>query len=318
MNAFELVKQNVKIEDYAAYLGMHVVRRGNVLTTKEHDSLVIRPDRNLYYRNATQRGGSIIDFVMEFTEHDTPSKAVAHLLDLYGMSETDRPKSSPAGTEYTDPAPKARAEIQLPERAENFRRLYGYLSGTRRISPAVIGHMIKHGYLYQDRRNNCVFVGRDSDGKVCYGMLRSTYSEGTFKGDLPGCDYDKGMLVSHGADTLVVTEAAIDAMSYMDLTASEGGNYKDRDYLILGSSTKWKALRYRLETGSYGKVILALDNDDAGRLGIEKMKDLLRELDFPGEVVTEVPRNNDWNDDLREQKEHDGIGPERTMHRLTT
>ena len=317
MNAFELVKQNVKIEDYAAYLGMHVIRRGNVLTTREHDSLIIRPDRNLYFRNSTQRGGSIIDFVMEFTEYDTPSKAVAHLLDFSGLSETERPNAPRNRPEQEKPVQQAKPEIQLPERAEDFRRLYGYLSGTRGISPAVIGHMIKHGYLYQDMRNNCVFVGKDRNGKVCYGMLRSTYSEGTFKGDLPGCDYDKGMLVSHGADTLVVTEAAIDAMSYMDLTNRAGGDFKDNDYLILGSSTKWKALRYRMDTGSYRKVILALDNDDAGRLGNEKMKELLQEMGFTGEVITDIPGNNDWNDDLREPKEKDSICPEKTGCALT-
>ena len=72
-----------------------------------------------------------------------------------------------------------------------------------------------------------------------------------------------------------------------------------------------------METGSYRKVVLALDNDDAGRLGNEKMKELLQEMGFTGEVITDIPVNNDWNDDLRELKEKDSICPEKTGRALT-
>ena len=312
MNAFDLVKQNVKIEDYAAHLGMTVVRRGNTLTTKEHDSIVIRPEKNMYYRNSTQRGGSIIDFVMEFTDHDTPSKAVAHLLEFGNLTEQEKKlrspgrKTQPARTEKKE---KTAGEIVLPEHASDNRRVYAYLSKTRGISAEIISYMIKHNYLYQDTRNNCVFVGYDSEGSRSYGMLRSTYSEGTFKGDLRNCDYEKCMLVDTGADTLVVTEAAIDAMSYMDIIKQAGGNFRDNSYLILGSSTKWKALEYRLSRHEYTKVILALDNDAAGRLGNEKMAAFLKELGFGGDIVTDIPKNNDWNDDLRELKDLSSVKP---------
>ena len=311
---FDRVKEQVKIEDYAQYLGMHVVKRGNVLTTREHDSLIIRPEKGMYYRNSTQRGGSIIDFVMEFTEHDTPSKAVRHLLEFAGLTAGENTKAAAQPKAEKKEEPEAKQKITLPQHAENNRRVYGYLNKTRGISAGIIGHMIKHGYLYQDVRNNCVFVGRDREGEVCYGMLRSTYSNGTFKGDLKGCDYDKGMLVSHDANTLVVTEAAIDAMSYMELMNMDGRDYRENDYLILGSTTKWKALEYRIQTGQFSKVILALDNDDAGRLGNAKLAELLKELSFTGDVITDTPKGKDWNDDLKEIRSLTGIGPMQNLH----
>ena len=41
------------------------------------------------------------------------------------------------------------------------RQVYAYLSQTRQISADVINEFVKRKMLYQDVRNNCVFVSRN-------------------------------------------------------------------------------------------------------------------------------------------------------------
>ncbi|MDR1321669.1 MAG: DUF3991 domain-containing protein, partial [Gracilibacteraceae bacterium] len=65
------------------------------------------------------------------------------------------------GAYITPPAmaKKAKAELVLPERAPNVRRVYWYLCSGRGIEPEIVSKLIKEKKLYQEAgRGNCVFV----------------------------------------------------------------------------------------------------------------------------------------------------------------
>ena len=64
------IKSDVSIIEYAQILGFTPVRVGKKYTLKEHNSVIIDPEENFFWRNAYKGDphwcGSIIDFVCHF------------------------------------------------------------------------------------------------------------------------------------------------------------------------------------------------------------------------------------------------------------
>lgn len=74
----------------------------------------------------------------------------------------------------------------LPEANRCGTAMVSYLQG-RGIDADIISRCIGLGLLYENRHyKNCVFVGRDPEGKVWYASLRGT--RGEFRLDLEGSD----------------------------------------------------------------------------------------------------------------------------------
>ena len=72
---YRMIKEQVKIVDYASRMGFTVIRKGRYFSLKEHDSVIIDPEKNCFWRNSKLgngnsigKGGSIIDFLLEFTD----------------------------------------------------------------------------------------------------------------------------------------------------------------------------------------------------------------------------------------------------------
>lgn len=72
---YRMIKEQVKIVDYAPRMGFTVIRKGRYFSLKEHDSVIIDPGKNCFWRNSKLgngnsigKGGSIIDFLLEFTD----------------------------------------------------------------------------------------------------------------------------------------------------------------------------------------------------------------------------------------------------------
>lgn len=107
----------------------------------------------------------------------------------------------------------------LPPAWQNARRVYGYLV-KRGIAPRVIESFLRAGLLYEDSlHHNCVFVGRDKDGKAVFAAKRGTYDrpgEKGFKGDVAGSDKTVAFSLpcDLAADWVAVFEAPIDLMSF--------------------------------------------------------------------------------------------------------
>ena len=61
---YEEIKRQVRIEDFAErYFGFSIVRKGKYLSLKEHDSVIIDPSRNCFWRNSKQGRGDLSEKV---------------------------------------------------------------------------------------------------------------------------------------------------------------------------------------------------------------------------------------------------------------
>ena len=296
---YRMLKERIDIRDYAGYLGYTVVRKGRYYSLKEHDSVRIDPDKNCFWRNSRQgqggafgRGGSVIDFVMEFTGADKKQA----LLALEGYAG-ETMGSSWKGRGMPRPAREARPEkLQLPERAPDMRRVFAYLVKTRKIRAGIVQELVRKEQLYQDKNGNCVFVSY-RDGVPVFACRRGTSTENPFYGDVRGCDYEYCFFISHGAGRLYITESVIDALSVMTLRE----NYKEWDYLALAGGGKWNAIQSHM--AGIREVWIGTDQDDMGLAAAKKIAAWVGIHAPEVMIVFDLPEKKDWNQVLTEGEE---------------
>lgn len=77
MSICNSIKEEVKITDFAAYLGFTVIKKGKYFSLKEHDSVIIDIRKNCYWQNSMPgkgksigHGGSVIDFAINVGNMD--------------------------------------------------------------------------------------------------------------------------------------------------------------------------------------------------------------------------------------------------------
>ena len=296
----------VPITDYATRSGFTLVRKGKYFSLKEHDSVIIDVEKNCFWRNSRfskgykDGAGSIIDFAIEFNGATDAREAMRTIAGLYGIEG-----EKVSNVRYEKPFVPQRernfekkvGEIELPEKDNNNRRVYGYLLKTRGIEHSVIKYFLGKKMLYQDKRGNCVF----HTGTV-FGCLRGTDTNYRFVGDLEGCDYNECFFFrgSNEAKTLIVAESVIDIMSIMSHFCREHKKYTDYCYLALAGTTKLQSVFYHLEQETKnGKpldtVMVATDNDEAGEKAWGIINEELTEKGLKC-VRFASPKGKDWND----------------------
>ncbi len=295
-----MVKDQVAIADYARELGYTVVRKGKYYSLKEHDSVMIDPERKCYWRNSRPgnggnigQGGSVIDFVMEF-EAVSLEEALRILGSRVNFTDDSRIVSPvQKRPDILEPKP-----LQLPLKGQDMHKVFAYLIKTRKIDPAVVRGLVRRNQLYQDDHGNCVFVSYDDNREVISACRRGTNTYNPFYGDVAGSDYSKGFYLNNQADKIYVTESVIDALSVMTLKGKDAGQW---NYLALNGVGKWKAVCTYLEGGRISGVWIGLDNDtpgiEAGRMLAREARKSRPEIeiyfDFPPEK-----EGKDWNDVL--------------------
>ncbi|MFV0527192.1 MAG: DUF3991 domain-containing protein [Lachnospiraceae bacterium] len=301
--AIEAMKREIQIVDYAQTLGLTPVRVGRYYSLREYDSVRIDPDRNCFFRNSSGRSGSIIDFVMEFQTQGDLHEALRELTPrLYDPTQTDyltkeerQAVQREGNTPVQEPAVKG---LELPQRGENMKRVFAYLTKSRYVDPDIVQDFVDRKQLYQDTRGNCVFVARDEAGAANFACFRGTLTEKRFLGDVKGSDYSKDFYIQNGSKELIVTESVIDAMSVMSILKAQGKEYKEYDYLALTGTGKYESLFNHLEERPMEHVLLALDADAAGFETAKKLSSRLLE-ESKAQVTFHVPGTaKDWNEQL--------------------
>ena len=146
---------------------------------------------------------------------------------------------------------------------------------------------------------NCVFVGRDGEGQAKGGSLRGCGAQ-QFRRDIPGSRKIYPFYIEAAAetDTVEVYEAPIDAMSGASLRILQhDGNWHSVHYLALGG-TGYAALdAYLNYFPNIQRVVLCLDNDEAGRT---RTQEITKHLAGSGKTVQDraPPLGKDYNDTL--------------------
>ncbi|MDR1329269.1 MAG: DUF3991 domain-containing protein, partial [Oscillospiraceae bacterium] len=199
----------VGIEEYILTREPNNVRRvGSACYLKDHSSLEI--SNGLWNWHSRGIGGrNVIDYLMKVRG--------------YGFIEAVRLLAGDGGAPPVVPrarAPdpkksKARRPFTLPPRNGDNERVISYLQ-KRGIDEDLILNCIECGSLYESaRRHNCIFIGRDDDGRARFAALRGIH--GDFKRDADGSDKRFGFTlppVAPGANMTAVFESPIDALSF--------------------------------------------------------------------------------------------------------
>ena len=286
--------KKISITEYARQMGFTPVKIGSYYTLKEHDSVRIDPRKNIFFRNSTGDRGTVIDFVMAF-KGVSCGEAIKLLCDEIELPKVYKEQNS---------VPQKKKELILPAKARNMKNVFAYLVKTRCINQKIVQEMVDRDMLYQDERNNCVFVSRNENGKSVFVTVRGTNTDKKWVGDASGCDYSHSFFIDNCSRNLIVTESVIDAMSMMDIKEQKGENHQEYNYLsVSGLGKSREALGYHLGKTLYDIVFLAFDNDDKGREIAKEMKKHIESINQDISVSMLIPEAaKDWNEELQKEK----------------
>lgn len=286
--------KKISITEYARQMGFTPVKIGSYYTLKEHDSVRIDPRKNIFFRNSTGDRGTVIDFVMAF-KGVSCGEAIKLLCDEIELPKVYKEQNS---------VPQKKKELILPAKARNMKNVFAYLVKTRCINQKIVQEMVDRDMLYQDKRNNCVFVSRNENGKSVFASVRGTNTDKKWVGDVSGCDYSHSFFIDNCSRNLIVTESVIDAMSMMDIKEQKGENHQEYNYLsVSGLGKSREALGYHLGKTLYDIVFLAFDNDDKGRKIAKEMKKHIESINQDISVSMLIPEAaKDWNEELQKEK----------------
>lgn len=329
------------ISQLAEEYGMTLVKkrgRRPILSTVEHDSIVIYEDDNTYHRYSNGNGGDAVAFMMEFSgidesdlnKHDQVNECIRILEQRLKIN----PEIAVQQVRYKREKPK----FVMPEKADTNRKVRDYLCRTRGIEERIVDTWIDEGLLFQEagRYGNCVFISRDENGKPVYGVKRSADPARKFVVDVEGSDYSQGFFIkgkpdeytykengsTHEHPFLYVTEAVIDLMSLQSIALRrrdyelrqqgkldcDPEDYENRflnsNWYSLNGCRKYDGLLNTIASHKGIKdVFLALDNDEAGRNASKAIKEEIQKR-FPDrniDVSIDLPptEGRDWNDELK-------------------
>lgn len=289
--------------------GFPLVKEGRNYRAKGHSSMVFTADGKFFW-NAKKCRGRAIEFLMA-VEGMTLKDAVLYLAsDMPPQQEPS--KAAPA---RKPPAEKKPAVFKLPTKYEGrMHRLYAYLLRTRGLDHAIVEECVKRGILYEcvqpyhasdgkDREtHNAVFLALDENGTPRSGFIRGMSSLGPamkFKRDIAGNDYDYPFTFHgrEGTTTVIVFEGAIDALSHATILKRAGLDYQASDRIALGGSCKDRCLfAYLKRHKEINRVVLALDEDEAGRKSAKHIAELLRAETQCEVLEIHQSLGKDWND----------------------
>lgn len=179
-----------------------------MVSLKENDSLVISIDKNKWYWFSRRIGDTgYLDFVKKY--EGLPFRAA--MQKIIGEDEPTYLSFKNPITPFTE----KKAAFILPEKASSMDKVYHYLYDLRKIDKRIVDRMVKENRLYQDNRNNCVFVGFNNTGIVRYGLRGGTNPKYKSKSEVKGSNkaYASELNANIISNTILVFESIIDTTS---------------------------------------------------------------------------------------------------------
>ena len=301
------IAKSVDLTAVASSLGYTVRKVGKYYTLKEMDSIRIY-DKSHWYRWSRQyekgsNGGSQIDFLRVFCDMDV-KEAVFWLLDFAGYRRIPEVSQNVQLKHQVQPAKQEeRKPFVLPEPSPDNSYLYDYLNKERAISRAVIDFFVSHDLIYESRHyHNVVFKGMDKDGATKFASMRGVFDkEGkSFKCDVAGNDKNFGFnVVNENSTELVVFEAAIDLMSYVDIFWDFESNK-----LALGMLSDAPLETFLKEHPQVTSIRFCLDNDEPGRKAANELATKYYGLGYDVDDTPPPAGFKDYNEWLKASKEN--------------
>jgi len=268
--------------DLAAFLYAHgevLKKRGKQLLWEKHQVWI---DGCRWYTHYDSQGGYAVKFVMRY----------------YALSFQDAIRELLCGVfsdcHPVEGIPKEQKALVLPTRHTDMDTVKDYLIRERGIDPDVVSHFAHAGTLYEDAKfHNCIFLGLDEDGIPKHCHRRSVF--GSFKQTVAGSQAEYSFHHNGEDEWLFVFEAPIDMLAFISLHPD---GWKNHSYVALCSVSE-RALLYRLKVNSkLNKIVLCLDNDEAGQNAAHRIRQQLYDLGYKNAKIL-TPQNKDWDEDLK-------------------
>ena len=276
--------------DIAAFLmsrGEKLSRRGNQYLWEKNQVWIHGHE---WYSHYESKGGHAVSFVMRY----------------FGLSFQDSVAELIGGSAISSVQSdmfiaKEMKSLVLPQRSETTSRLLCYLTEERFIAREVVEYFINAKTLYEDAKyHNCVFVGLDEDAVPRHCHIRST--SGNYKRTVAGSQAEYSFHHNGESEWIFVFEAPIDMLAFITLHRK---GWKKHSYVALCSVFE-RALIHRLDVNPrLRKVVLCLDNDNAGISACERIKSILRNKGYSDiRIIHSI--NKDWDEDVKAQN---GVTP---------
>lgn len=318
------------ILNVASELNMELVRSGRDYRWKEHDSMVISPDKNMWNWFSRHQGGDVISLVETMKEVNF-NQAIDYLNDGSFKEYKAVERAQETFSYYLEP-------YEQP-----FETARIYLKDQRGLSDETIDFFLEKGVLAQANakvngsiETVVVFKSFDFSGEIVGATLQGIEENwekwperGYAKNIVRNSDGITGLHVDIGQpNRLIFAESAIDLMSYYELNKDNlqdvrlismdglkegviGRHLAQLQSDISGRPLRWsydqlaEGLQTAIDNNFFidGKhadwITLAVDNDEAGQNFINSLRE-------KGAVVTEDLPNlkdgqekMDWNDALK-------------------
>lgn len=244
--------------------------------------------------------GNAIQWLLSFGGARSFADAVFYLYDWAGGKSLARIQPDTTAAPAGPVEEKKKHDLfRLPPANKSFSRVMAYLCKTRRIDPGVVTTFYKAGLIYESTLyHNAVFVGVDANAVPRHANLRGTVTNEksrAFKMNQEGSDPRYSFRWLGAGPYLFVFEAPIDVLSFISLYPRA---WQRNSYVALCGTFPDSMLQFLQDNPHVEKVWLCCDNDDAGRKGNQRCAEELDKIGVTYEIL--VPRNNDWNDDLKE------------------
>lgn len=318
------------ILNVASELNMELVRSGRDYRWKEHDSMVISPDKNMWNWFSRHQGGDVISLVETMKEVNF-NQAIDYLNDGSFKEYKAVERAQETFSYYLEP-------YEQP-----FETARIYLKDQRGLSDETIDFFLEKGVLAQANakvngsiETVVVFKSFDFSGEIVGATLQGIEENwekwperGYAKNIVRNSDGITGLHVDIGQpNRLIFAESAIDLMSYYEMNKDNlqdvrlismdglkegviGRHLAQLQSDISGRPLRWsyeqlaEGLQTAIDNNFFidGKhadwITLAVDNDEAGQNFINSLRE-------KGAVVTEAlpdlqhgQEKMDWNDALK-------------------
>ncbi|WP_283571812.1 PBECR4 domain-containing protein [Streptococcus agalactiae] len=321
------------ILDVANELSMELVQSGRDYRWKEHDSMVISPEKNMWNWFSRHQGGDVIALVQTMKEVNF-NQAIDFLNDGTFKEFTHVERVQEPFTYYLQP-------YEQP-----FEAARDYLKEQRGLSDETIDFFLEKGVLAQaNAKVNgsiepvVVFKSFDFSGEIVGATLQGSEENwekwperGYAKNIVRNSDGITGMHVDIGQpNRLIFAESAIDLMSYYELNKEKlqdvrlvsmdglkesvvGRHLAQLQADISGRPLRWthdqlgEGLQTAIDNNFFtdGKhanwITLAVDNDEGGRTFIDSLQKK------GAAIISDLPElqagqeKTDWNDYLQQVK----------------
>lgn len=309
-------KRDVSLLEFAASKGYELDARESSTSSKvlrhsgTNDKIIIGRARDGHWQYFSVRdrddNGTIIDFI----QHRERKNLREVRKDLREWMHTDRPPQLPAAHRLVESFRKDRARVALELAQAQVVSTHAYLVDERGLDPRTLNDERFRATWKQAAggHKNVLFLHRNDEG-LCGFEIKNAGFTGFAKGGERGLWSSNARL---GDRQLVITESAIDALSYHQLHphgrtryASTGGALSTRQSELLDHAVA------RMGPGS--TIVAATDKDSAGHALAEHIRALCAKHPHVTFERHAPELGKDWNDQLRALRVRSGPNERDTL-----